>query len=249
MLRILSFFMIFCTMIDFVKSEELKVAFAGDRPPYCFQKDGLIQGIEIDLLRAAMAQFGHTIKIVIVPKVRLQKALEEREVDAAATVQNNQNNGFYFSNTYLEFQNVAISRVRDKVIIRTIADLNNYPFVTWQEAWKNLGAEFATNYQPDKNGRHPSNYFEANSQLSQNKMFWAGRVRVIIIDKTIFEHHRRLLGTDFDTSIPIVIHPIFKEKTRYSVAFRERTYRNQFDEGMKNLKGNLTYQKIIEAYK
>ena len=72
-----------------VTAAELKIAFASDRAPYCFRKDNVDQGIEIDLLRQIMALAGHTVTVTIMPKVRLIKAVKGKEVDAAATVQDN----------------------------------------------------------------------------------------------------------------------------------------------------------------
>jgi polar amino acid transport system substrate-binding protein len=228
---------------------ELKVAFAGDRPPYCFRKDNIDQGIEIDLLRSIMAQYGHTIKVITIPKVRLIKAVKDKEVDAASTVQDNQDRSLFFSDPYLEFQNTIISKSRLAIQLNSMQDLAKYSFIIWQDGWKNLGAEFEAKYRPDANGRFPKNYHQAFNQLSQNKMFWADRVQLIIIDKTIFEHHKRLLANEFDTSTPLTYHDLIKTKTSYSVVFQNADLRQQFNEGLKKTRANTSYQKIIDNYK
>ncbi|MBC3872339.1 substrate-binding periplasmic protein [Undibacterium flavidum] len=228
---------------------ELSIAFASDRPPYCFRKDNLDQGIEIELLRLIMAQAGHTIKIVTIPKIRLIKAVRDKEVDAAATVQDNKDSNLYFSDPYLEFQNVAISKSLHKIQLNNLPDLKNYSFIIWQDGWRNLGPEFEATYRPDANGIFPKNYNQAFNQLSQNKMFWADRVQIIIIDKTIFEHNKRQLATEFDTSVALTYHDVIKTKTPYSVAFNDANLRQQFNEGLKRIRTSATYQKIIDSYK
>lgn len=228
---------------------ELKIAFATDRPPYCFRKDNLDQGIEIDLLRQIMGQAGHTIKIITIPKIRLIKAVKDKEVDAAATVQDNKDLQLYFSDPYLEFQNVVISKSSRAIELRSLQDLKQFSFIIWQDGWKNLGAEFEATYRPDANGIFPKNYNQAFNQLSQNKMFWADRVQLIIIDKTIFEHNQRQLASEFDTSAPLTYHDLIKTKTAYSVVFRDANLHQQFNEGLKKIRNNNTYQKIIDSYK
>ena len=228
---------------------ELKIAFATDRPPYCFRKDNLDQGIEVDLLRHIMSLQGHTIKIITIPKVRLIKAVKDKEVDATATVQDNQDRALYFSDPYLEFQNVVISKSHRAIELKSMQDLAKFSFIIWQDGWRNLGAEFEARYRPDANGSFPKNYNQAFNQLSQNKMFWADRVQVIIIDKTIFEHHQRLLAKEFDTSTPLTFHDLIKTKTAYNVVFHHPELRQQFNEGLKKIRANGSYQKIIDAYR
>lgn len=228
---------------------ELSIAFASDRPPYCFRKDNLDQGIEIDLLRLIMAQAGHTIKIVTIPKIRLIKAVREKEVDAAATVQDNKDSKLYFSDPYLEFQNVAISKSIHKIQLNGFQDLKQVSFIIWQDGWRNLGPEFEATYHPDANGIFPKNYNQAFNQFSQNKMFWADRVQVIIIDKTIFEHYKRQLASEFDTSVALAYHDLIKTKTAYGVVFNDANLRLQFNDGLKKIRANANYQKIIDSYK
>lgn len=232
-----------------VTAAELKIAFASDRAPYCFRKDNIDQGTEIDLLRQIMAQAGHTISVTTMPKVRLIKAAKNKEVDAAATVQDNKDKQLFFSETYLEFQNIVISKSSQAIQLNNLNDLKQFSFIIWQDGWKNLGREFETAYRPDTNGVFPKNYNQAFSQISQNKMFWADRVQLIIIDKTIFEHYRRQLGNEFDTTVPLTFHDIIKTKTPYSVVFNDVDLRDQFNDGLRKIRSNGTYQKILDAYK
>lgn len=196
-----------------------------------------------------MAQAGHTIKIVTIPKIRLVKAVKDKEVDAAATVQDNKDSTLYFSDPYLEFQNVLISKSSRDIHLNNLQDLKRYSFIIWQDGWKNLGPEFEATYRPDAKGIFPKNYNQAFNQLSQNKMFWADRVQIIIIDIRIFEHQKRMLATEFDTSVPLTLHDLIKSKTAYSVVFHNPTLRQQFNDGLRKIRSNGSYQKIIDNYK
>ncbi|MBR7746391.1 substrate-binding periplasmic protein [Undibacterium baiyunense] len=248
LLKYLLFFCLPCLQLS-AAAAELKIAFATDRPPYCFRQDNLDQGIEIDLLRQIMGQYGHTIKVSTIPKVRLIKAVKEKEVDAAATVQDDKDPSLYFSDPYLEFQNMVISKSKQAIELKSLQDLSRFSFIIWQDGWKNLGPEFEAKYRPDTNGSFPKNYHQAFNQLSQNKMFWADRVQLIIIDKTIFQHHQRLLAKEFNTSEALTYHDLIKSKTSYAVVFQRAELRQQFNEGLKKIRANGIYQKIIDSYK
>ena len=227
---------------------ELVVAIATDRPPYAYKVDKLIIGIEVDLVTAIMGAAGYQLKVIELPKVRMLKELQDKSIDIATTVTPNKSEGTFFSEPYLEFQNMAISKASNGIQLKEIAELKQFSFVIWQTGWKCLGPQFEAEYRPDANGVFPKNYFQAPNQLSQNKMFWLGRVPIIIVDKTIFEHHKKILRNDYDTTVPLRYHDIFGGKTSYSVAFSQANLRDQFNAGLKKIRLNGEYQPIINAY-
>ena len=228
---------------------ELRVAFVTDRAPYCFKDNGIDSGIEVDLIRAALKPYGHTIKPIIVPKVRLSLALKANDADVAATIQGVDGDGLFFSDDYIQFHNHAVSKKKKDIKINSFSDLDKYTFIIWQGGWKNLGTEFEASYKPDTLGRFRANYTEAHSQLSQAKMFWADRAELVIMDKKIFEHFRKILRNEYNTDEEIVFHDFSKNQTNYSVAFRNLELRNQFNEGLKKIRANGIYQNIIDSYK
>lgn len=228
-------------------ASELRAACSTNRPPYCFIENGEFKGIEVRLLKAAMHQMGHELKFQDIPKNRLLTALKQNEVDLVATVQNNAEADIFFSNPYLEFQNVVVSKARNQINLLSLHDLQKHSFVIWQGGWRNLGTDFETAFRPDSKGKFPKNYFEAFNQLNQNKMFWAERVELIIIDRRIFEYHRQLLSKEFDTTEAISFHDIIKSKTLYMVGFRRDEWRKQFDDAMKRLRASGEAQAIIDS--
>ena len=229
-------------------SMELKVAFADERPPFCFYKNKSYQGIEIDLVKEIMAKSGHTIKVVIMPKVRHLASTKEKKIDAGATVQDNGDQSLFFTDPYLEFQNIVISKSNLNLEVNSIQDLKKYSFVIWQDGWKNLGKEFEETYRPNEKSVFPNNYYQAYNQLNQNKMFWANRVQLIIVDKYIFKRYQSILSKEYDTNQAVTYHDIFK-KSLYSVVFNDANLREQFNQGLKNIRDNGTYQKILDHYK
>ncbi|MBY0574819.1 MAG: transporter substrate-binding domain-containing protein [Undibacterium sp.] len=236
------------THFSTVFAAELVVAIATDRPPYSFRENGIDVGIEVDLVRTIMSANGHSVRFINLPKVRMLKALNDKVIDIATTVTPSNEVNLFFSDTYLEFQNMVISKASRGIQIKDIGQLKLYSFVIWQTGWKSLGTQFEADNTPDVHGLFPKNYIEAPNQLSQSKMFWADRVQLIIVDKTIFEYHKKILGAQFDTSIPLTYHDLIKTKTSYSVAFSQAQLRDQFNEGLKKIRANGDYQKIVNAY-
>ncbi len=228
-------------------AEDLKAACAANRPPYCFVANGQFKGIEVRLLTEIMSQAGHTLQFQDIPKNRLTAALKRKEVDVIATVQSNGDNDLFFSAPYLDFQNLVISKERHKIALNKLLDLKMHSFIIWQGGWKNLGVEFEEAFKPDPQGRFRPNYFEAFNQQNQNKMFWADRVQLIVIDRRIFEYHRLSLSTEFNTAEPITYHDIIKSKTSYAVAFHRQDCQKQFDEGLRKLRASGEYLTIVEA--
>lgn len=228
---------------------EIRVALTGDRAPYSFKKNGIDSGIEIDIIRAALKQFGHTIQPIIVPKARLAIILKDRKADMSATIQGVDGDGLFFSDAYISFHNYAISKKIRGVELKQLSDVDKYSFIIWQGGWKNLGPRFEFSYKPDNTGKFPFNYHEVHSQLNQSKMFWADRADLIIVDKAIFEHLRTQLRNEFNTAEPVVFHDILKSHTSYPAAFHDKELRDQFNLALKKMQADGSYQAILDAYK
>ena len=228
---------------------ELTVAFVTDRAPYCFKLNNVDAGIEVDLIRAALRPFGHTVKPVNVPKVRLAVTLKTGQADMSATLQGTDGDGLFFSDSYIQFHNHAISKKKSSIELSSLSDVDKYRFIIWQGGWKNLGPAFEAAYKPDSSGKFRANYNEAHNQLSQSKMFWAERAELIIVDKKIFEHFRKQLRTEYKTDEEVVFHDVMKSQTNYPVAFRNKELRDQFNEGLKKIRADGSYQAIIDAYR
>jgi polar amino acid transport system substrate-binding protein len=245
----ISIFSSLLAFLNIADATELRVALATDRAPYCFKINDIDSGIEVDLIRAALKPFGYTIKPIIVPKARLSLILKAHDADIAATIQGIDGDGLFFSDSYIQFHNHAVSKKKKNIKINTLSDLDKYTFIIWQGGWKNLGAEFEATYKPDTAGRFRANYSEVHNQLNQARMFWVERAELVIMDKKIFEHFKKILSSEYNTDEEVVFHDFSKKQTNYPAAFRNQELRNQFNEGLKKIRANGTYQNIIDSYK
>jgi len=241
-LRVLGLLLLF--LHPLAGAADLRVGLSTDRPPYSYQLAGVNHGIEVDLLQAILAEMKQPATLVVLPNARLISALQQGEIDVAASVQGQDGAGVYYSAPYVEYHNYAISLKSAHDKLDSLADLNQFNFVIWQGGWSALGPQFAAIYQPDANGHFRSNYTQTSSQRNQNMMFWAKRVAVIICDKEIFEWYRKDLAHTFETGEEVEYHDLFDSQTVFSVAFRSAALRDQFNLALARIRSNGTYKNI-----
>jgi len=120
--------------------------------------------------------------------------------------------------------------------------------VAWQNAWRDLGPEFEVLFNPEVTLPYVRDYTELASQRTQNLMFWHGRAQVIIVDKTIFLWYRKELASQVDTSAEVEFHNIFPRHTHFQVAFKDRQVRDDFNDGLRQLRKSGRYQQLVDAY-
>jgi len=231
------------------RRDKLVVAFGVDKPPFVFGREE--RGLEVDIVREALKQKGLTFSVEHMSNNRLQVALlTKNNIDCVATVRKN-DDGTYYSNDFITFKNYAVTTKKSGIVINRIPDLKGLTIVIWQKAYKDLGKEFETVFSPDPPYNSPyfdRQYREVASQENQNRMFWAGRAQVIIVDKTIFEYYRKSLASEVNTSEEVEYHAIFPGVTSFQVACREKKVRDDFDEGLKSIKENGIYRRLVETY-
>ncbi len=239
-----------CAVFGCAWADVVRVTFNTDKPPFAFRDDkGQAAGIEVDVLRTALARMGHTMRASTVSKSRLLMTVGT-EADIAASVQGKDSSNVFFSDNFVEYSNVAISRKASHVRIDSLADLDGQRFVIWQRGWADLGPAFQAKYQPDAQGRLRDNYFQSSTQDVQARVFWAGRVEVIVIDRTIFEWYRRELGkAGVKVDDALVYHDIFKSTTGFAAAFANARLRDQFNATLKTMRADGSYQEILNRYK
>lgn len=238
---LLAVLLAFCLMVTVrsVYAQNIRVAVGLALPPYVLQ--GTDSGIELDIAREALALKGHTIIPVYLPLARVGRSLDSRSVDAALTMDESAGlNNVYLSDSHITYQNVAISLKARAIQLNEVADLGGYSVFAFQNATRYLGEEFAA---MAANSRH---YFEKANQATQIKMLFSERIDIIVLDINIFNYFRQN-ESNIDTSEPVVLHQIFPPNL-YKVGFLDADLRDQFNEGLAELKRTGRYEDIIGSY-
>ncbi len=233
-------------------AEELKVGFSFAKPPFIFAKrpfekrfydvnnEGL--GLEIDIFKAALTVKGsHTLKPVYMPYDQLTYELNDGKIDAAATVRAELAERFY-SEEFVYFHNFAITKSEKNISITGLNDLKGKSIVAWQGAKFDLGKSFENVVKDNPK------YIEKADQKIQVGMFLNDRVEVLVIDQNIFKWWQKVLTEPDDTPAPVTYHDLFPEKTGFLVGFLSEKIRDDFNEGLAQIKQDGTYDKIISGY-
>ena len=119
-------------------ARELKVAFGQEKAPYLWVEDGQVKGIELDIVRAALATVGDKLTAGILPNRRVTIALADNEFDMVAGVQMHQAGEAFYSDEYMAYANYAITRKDKDIHLSGLADIFGHSIAIWQNAWEDL---------------------------------------------------------------------------------------------------------------
>ncbi len=221
-------------------AKEIKMAIGLSLPPYVITENN--SGLEVDLVRAALAVKGHTFAPVYVPFARVAPTIEQKQADGALTVTESSGlTAVFYSESHITYQNMAMSLKDANLTIKNVGDLKGKSMAAFQNAKIYLGADFKK--IADENG---SSYNEIANQENQVAMLFIGRAQVAIADINIFKYFKERVK-NADTSKEYVLHEIFAP-TNYKVAFSDKQVRDDFNAGLKEIKANGQYQKIFSQY-
>jgi len=197
-------------------------------------------GIEMDIVREALEMKGYRIKTKYVPFARRIREIAEGEVDGVLTVNENSGLDVFLSDPHIACDNVAVSLKKNNFKIGKMGDLKDKSILTFQNAKKYLGKEFvaAADASPD--------YREISKQQLQINLLYGDRVDVIVLDENIFYHHRNR-NKLVDTTQPIDMWHVFP-KVPFRVGFVDKKVRDDFNDGLKQLRSSGRYDEIIKKY-
>ncbi|HYD99351.1 MAG TPA: transporter substrate-binding domain-containing protein [Alphaproteobacteria bacterium] len=218
---------------------EVKAAIGLSLPPYVIEAEK--RGMEYDIVKEALAAEGHVLVPVFLPFARVVKAMQDKEVDAALTVNESSGVEAAYSDSHVTYRNYAITLADKGVKVESVADLKDKSVVAFQNAGLYLGDAYKAAVSANKSYRE-----EAKQEL-QNTLLYSGKIDVVVGDGNIFNWYNKEVAGKVDTSQKVTLHPIF-EPTPYKVAFRDPAMRDAFNRGLAKLKASGAYDKIVAQY-
>ncbi|WP_341707004.1 transporter substrate-binding domain-containing protein [Halopseudomonas sp.] len=236
---------VFATLIcaDMSQAQEpqpaLRVGVGLDRPPYVVIASG--RGLDIDLVTETLSLAGFRLEAVHAPSERLYLMFRAGQLDAFAATNRQSGVEAFYSDSYIQYHNVAVSLERRQLDPKGIADLGDHSVVAFQRARQLLGAEFQL--MSERNAR----YLELAQTVQLNLMLYAGRVDYIITDERIFRARNHGLRGEADITQPVRVHRLFKP-SNYSVAFADEHHRDQFNQALEQLRSSGEYTRILHRY-
>ncbi len=225
-----------------VTKKPFNIVFGVYRPPYIFENQN--KGLDYDLAKLIMEKRGLNFSAVHSPNERALQEIALGKVDGVIGVSAEADtSSLCYTNPILFYDNVVVTKAKNKIKIGSVADLKNQPFLAFSKATRYLGEEYAQLVQTLKSDTDTSN------QMVQNKLFWTDKVPVIILDLNVFKYYQRDLKDKLNTKDEVVIHRIFEMKANSRVAvFRDKKVCEEFNAGLSEVKANGEYQKILDKY-
>jgi polar amino acid transport system substrate-binding protein len=219
-------------------AQTVKIGSVEDRPPYII--GDAMSGLELELVRAAFDEMDIEAEFSFVSRKRQALFFNNGDIDAVMTVNENSQLQGFWSEQYIQYDNVAITLAKNKFKINKLADLSNHSVVGFPYADVLLGEDY-------KEVIDASRYQEVDPQINQSKMLYIGRVDVIVLDRYIFRHLSSVLGSTVDTTPPVVIHNILPP-TGYKIVFRREGIRDAFNLGLAKIRDGGKYASLVDKY-
>lgn len=225
------------------KAREVQMAFGEKIPPYCIPESD--SGIELDIMREALAMRGHVLKPRYTSFARIPVMFESGQVDAAMTDAgtNLSSAGGHYGDPAVIYDNVLISLKQRALQIKQPADLAGLSVLSFVGA-VNRYPDWLT--QVKKNGH----YSELNDQSRQVLMLSRGRVDLVLSDRYIFRYFSRLLQQKEGFTPPVIEeHRFVKLNPQdYRPIFRDPAIRDDFNAGLRQLKKSGRFDEIYRHY-
>ncbi|MFZ6773100.1 substrate-binding periplasmic protein [Undibacterium sp. SXout7W] len=208
-------------------------------PPYVMNNPQ--QGIVSELIQKALATQGIKTVFILSNNKRMESEVAAGTTDAGFAGIPVDHPGIYFSDPLIEYENIVVSLSSSRLKINQIADLSHKKIITFRNAKKILGKEFASITE-----NNPG-YFEVGEQRSQLPMLDAGRGDVILLDKRAFLYFARSLHGSNDIRQRYTQHALFKPIS-HALGFYRQQNRDIFNLGLKVIRQNGEYAEVLRRY-
>lgn len=224
------------------QAENITMGFGESLYPYAIKEEN--RGMELDVIRAALAYKNHTLTPVFAPLHSLPILFNKQRVDAInVTLKANlKHPHFYAEQPSIFYQDIMVTLEKNELTIKEPNDLKGLRVFAFHSAHL---------YHPKWLAPLKSNpeYRESSLQSSQVSLLHLQRVDVIVADENIIAYYTNKLREKGKIKLlPVTIHS-FAKPIPIKAVFSQQHIRDDFNEGLAHLKETGKYQQIIESYK
>jgi len=226
------------------RADTVRMAFGDNLAPYTLpQADA---GIEVELVRAALAHRGHVLEAQYLPMGRIAASFKLRQVDAIMldVGEDMTAQGGYYGTPPVLYDNVFYTLKRRGLTIRRPEDLKPLTVQAFVGAAKRypdwLGAMAGGN-----------SYTENNFQEAQPFLLAQGRYDAVLSDRVIFRYFvlQQQKRTPGFVMPEVQAHPFIQPNPRdYRPVFRNAVIRDDFNAGLAWLRKSGREQAIYDKY-
>lgn len=222
-----------------VRADNVVVAISQSKPPYVIEEGEM--GMEVDIVREALAFKGHRMIPRFMPQRRILHEYQYGLVDGIYSVRPFDGLKGFVTDPTIVYRNFAVSLAKNGLEISSFDDLEGKNVVAFQNAKHFLGEGFG------KAVEKMANYTEVGDQFSEMRMLFSERVQVAVGDKAILQYFARRVAPYHRDGKTLVFHAIFPPRPYHSAFLSERI-RDDFNEGLRHLRTTGRYEDILAKY-
>ncbi len=224
-----------------VSAKEVTMTFDQTIVPFVLaDQDG---GIQVDIIREALAFKGHTLVAVYVSAKRMMHELKIGAVDAASSGSYDPatEKGFHYGIAPFSYRNAFFTLEERSIDIQKPSDIDDFRIATFQNA-KLIWPDWLEPID------QKNNYIEVADQSLQPKMLEHGRVDAVVADQTIFAYYTRLLEKQSGKKLKPTVAYSFTDPVSFPPVFKSEQIRDDFNEGIQHLLETSRHEEIFDAY-
>ena len=209
--------------------------------------DGSLGGLEYEIIQATLQAAGMTLVPYVGSNARLVVAADGKAVDGFAPVIGDPPDGITLTDSYITYQNVAMTLAKRRIKLERMEDLSRYRVLAFQRATQILGPDFKAAVS-----RAPL-YREEPKQVLQAAGLLHDRYDVVIADTRILQHHIAAAlaetGIRLPTDAPVVTEHRLFPATFYCAGFHDPALAARFNAGLRRIRDDGTYDAIMARYR
>jgi len=224
------------------QAAQVRMAFGEKISPFCVPETDT--GIEIEIIREALAFRGHTLKPMYYPFARVPLAFRADQVDAAMSdLGQDLGAKAYYGDPAVFYDNVFITLKERGLSIKRPEDLRGLRVIAFPGALKRYPA-WLTEVQKD------NRYYEQSNQSLQVLTLAAGHYDVVLSDRNIFKYFTLQLKKEKNFQPkPVQLHSfVALNPSDYRPVFKDAGIRDDFNAGLKHLKKIGRVDAIYKKY-
>ncbi|MDG0815966.1 substrate-binding periplasmic protein [Bdellovibrio svalbardensis] len=232
-----------CLFCSFSFAAEVRMGFGDKLQPFCLPQSN--SGINVQIIREALAYRGHSLVPVFYPMKRISTAFIAKNLDGAmidSGIDLAPYGGIYAEPAVI-YQNVFISLKKRNLRINKPSDLKGLSVIAFPGALE----RYPEWLQPvNRAGK----YIETNDQSLQILTLQHNRFDLALSDRHIYRYFFNETERKTHQALDEVTEHEFTQANwkDYRVVFRNRTVAEDYEVGLKELKRTGRYQAIFNTY-
>jgi len=224
------------------QAENITMGFGESLYPYVIKEEN--KGMELDVIRAALAYKKHTLIPTYAPLHSLAILFDKQRVDAInVTLKADlKRPHFYAKQPSIFYQDIMLTLEKSELTIKEPNDLKGLRVFAFHSAHLYHPIWLAPLKDSPK-------YRESSLQSSQVSLLHLQRVDVIVADENIIGYYTDKLKKEGKIQLLPTTSHAFAKPIPIKAVFAHQHIRDDFNEGLAHLKETGEYQKIIDGYK